>query len=381
MPLHITIVSRAKFDSSFLSRFHQNASSTSYRTGRFTWQVQLFLLFIFTAAVITRRLDVLTKAQFYAEDGGVWYADAYNLGGAHALTITAGGYLNTMPRLVAWFSLLFPLRTAPLIMNLFGILIQVIPASFLISDRCATWWPLRTRLLQAAIYIALPNSREIHVVLTNAQFHMALLAVLVVLAAPPNKWYWRLFDVLVIVVSSLTGPFCIPLLAITSLSWWVFRRRWSLILVSILAPLVAVQGIELLAGGYAIRAPAHLGATLELFFRILSGHVYVGSIHGQNGFAVSANAFELLVVTVLGTAVFAYCFMKGPVELRLFVLFCLLIFAASLSTPLLQVLCRSGNCLQQTGALATGFSQCLGYCGPYCGARCSSNRGHSAYSA
>jgi len=65
--------------------------------------------------VISRRPDLVMHAHFYAEDGAVWYADAYNLGWVHALTLTAGGYLNTLQRLVGALSLLVPIRYAPLV--------------------------------------------------------------------------------------------------------------------------------------------------------------------------------------------------------------------------------------------------------------------------
>jgi hypothetical protein len=300
------------------------------------WQILCLVTFAAAVAVVLRRPDVLSNAQFYAEDGAIWYADAYNLGGLHALTITAGGYFNSLQRLVAAFSLLFPLRYAPLVMNVFGIIIQVLPVFFLLSSRCVNWWPLEIRLLQAAIYVAIPNSSEIHVVLTNAPFHFALLAFLVATATPPLNWQWKIFDAVVLVICPLSGPFCIVLLPLVVVFWWLRRQRWSLIVAAILAPLVALQGAVLLLKGYAGRAPAELGATPMLFLRILAGQVYVGAIHGRNQFALRAHPALILVVLLLGSSVVAYCLWTASLELRLFILFGLLLFAASLSKPLIS---------------------------------------------
>ena len=52
------------------------------------------------ALVITRRPDAVFGAQFYAEDGRVWYQDAFEVG-ARSLLFPAGGYLNTLSRLIA----------------------------------------------------------------------------------------------------------------------------------------------------------------------------------------------------------------------------------------------------------------------------------------
>ena len=220
-------------------------------------------------------------------------------------------------------------------MNLFGIFIQILPVFFLLSRRCANWWPLPVRLLQAAIYLALPNAQEVHVVLTNAPFHFALLAFLVAVAVPPPNWQWKLFDVVVLVICPLSGPFCLVLLPLLLLFWWWRRERWSLIAAAILTPLVALQGAMLLFGGFSSRAPAHLGATPMLFLRLLTGHVYVGSIHGQNGFAVYARPATVLVVMLLGTSVLVFCLLRSTLELRLFISFSMLLFAASLSKPLI----------------------------------------------
>jgi hypothetical protein len=289
-----------------------------------------------TVLIVLRRPDVLSNAQFYAEDGAIWYADAYNLGGLHALALTAGGYLNSLQRLVAAFSLLFPLRYAPLVMNVAGIVIQVLPVLFLLSRRGASWGPITFRLCQAAIYVAIPNASEVHVVLTNAPFHFALLAFLVAVAAPPTNWAWKIFDGAILMICPVSGPFCILLLPLVLVVWWLRRERWSLIVAAILTPLVALQASMLLFKGYAGRAPAELGATPMLLLRILAGQIYVGAIHGHNQFAVRAHPAAILVVLLLGSSVLAYCLWKASLELRLFISFALLLFAASLSKPLIS---------------------------------------------
>ncbi len=294
-------------------------------------------VFLFAAAfVISRRPDLIAHAHFYAEDGSHWYADAYNSGWLRALTMPEGGYLNTLQRLVGSLSLLVPLRHAPLVMNVCGLVIQVLPVFFLFSSRCAHWWPLRLRALQAALYLLLPNTREIHILLTNAPFHFALLAFLVALAIPPPNWQWKIFDIAVLVICALSGPFCIILLPLVLVFWWLRRQRWSLVVAALLAPLVALQGVELLFGGFSGRAPSQLGATPMLFMRLLSGQIYLGSLWGENGFAVNASAMAVLLVTTLGTSFLAFTFWRGTTELRLFIAFAMLLLAASLTKPLIS---------------------------------------------
>jgi len=39
-------------------------------------------------AILSRRPDALFRPQFYAEDGAVWYAEAYDFGWLHLLYIS-----------------------------------------------------------------------------------------------------------------------------------------------------------------------------------------------------------------------------------------------------------------------------------------------------
>jgi 23S rRNA (pseudouridine1915-N3)-methyltransferase len=65
--------------------------------------------------IVARRPDGIWNAQFWAEDGKTWYAQAYNEGALHALLLPAGGYLQSFSRLTAALSLAFDLRHAPLV--------------------------------------------------------------------------------------------------------------------------------------------------------------------------------------------------------------------------------------------------------------------------
>ena len=79
------------------------------------------------------------------------------------------------------------MQWAPLIMNLAGALIQALPVTALLSRRCAPWGPLPVRMAMAALYIAIPDAPEIHVVLTNAMWHLALLQALLAFSASPAE--------------------------------------------------------------------------------------------------------------------------------------------------------------------------------------------------
>ncbi len=81
----------------------------------FGWQAAVFATAL--VAIFSRLPGAFLHPQFFAEDGWVWYQQAYNLHWLRSLGIAQAGYLQTLPRLVAGVTLLLPMQWAPLIMN------------------------------------------------------------------------------------------------------------------------------------------------------------------------------------------------------------------------------------------------------------------------
>ncbi len=79
------------------------------------WRIHFYIFKIAFTIIISRRPDALLNAQFWAEDGQIWYANAYNQGILHSLFSPFNGYFQTTSRLTAALTQLFPLAWAPLI--------------------------------------------------------------------------------------------------------------------------------------------------------------------------------------------------------------------------------------------------------------------------
>lgn len=286
------------------------------------------------AAIFWRRPDALLNPQFYAEDGTTWFADAWNTGWLHSLTIPAGGYLNTLPRLLCGLAILVPLKFAPLLLNWFGIVIQALPVSILLTRRCENWGPLWLRAAQGALYIALPNSDEINVTITNAHWHLVLVACLLAFANPPANTAWRVFDVIILLLVGLTGPWALVLTPLLIIFWWYRRQPWSLVGAAILAACALIQCFELLTdhGG---RPTSALGASFSLFTRLIAGQIYMGAIWGQNLFDLRGHIIPILLIFAAGTTILIYGLLKLPLEMKLFLAFAILITAAALRSPLI----------------------------------------------
>ncbi|NMG11230.1 hypothetical protein [Brasilonema sp. UFV-L1] len=306
------------------------------------WRLQVFIFMIAFAILISRRPDALFNAQFWAEDGNCWYAEAYNLGILQSLVLPKGGYFQTISRLSAAFAQFFPLVWVPLIFNLIAIVIQILPVNLIASVRFWQLIPnLNTRLFLALLYLALPNSFEIHANITNAHWHLALLACMVVLATPSHVLVWQVFDIAVIVLSALSGPFSILLTPIAAIMWWLRRRKWSFILFLGLSAGTVIQGLAILFTGHSSRFHTPLGATPGLFAKILASQVFLGALLGQKGSKfISSISFGYSIIAIFvaiaGISAFLYCLLKASLELRLFSIFAAGVFALSLFSPVVS---------------------------------------------
>jgi len=98
------------------------ASSSPQPAGlRWYWQVAVVCAAI--ALIFSRQPDAFLHAQFFAEDGKIWFADAYNNGWFTSLFKAQDGYFQTLPRLAAALSL-----PAPLALAVFDLLARNQPA-------------------------------------------------------------------------------------------------------------------------------------------------------------------------------------------------------------------------------------------------------------
>jgi len=305
------------------------------RTGLRGWQHGLVFL-IACGVILSRRPDAIFHAQFYAEDAHVWYADAYNLGWWPALFRTWTGYFLTLPRLAAALALLAPFSLVPLTLNLIAIPFQALPANLLLASRSSTWGKLRFRALLAATYLVLPNCFEVSLGITDANWLLALSALLVLVASLPRGSLSRGLDLILLLLCGLSGPFCMFLLPISVFLAWKSRERWRWVGAGIFSLACFVQSWALLFLAPAARPHSPMGANPILFLRILGGQIYLATLLGGNTLATARGlgaATFLACSAIVGTGIVALCFQKSNLAMRTFLLFTGMVLLASLVSP------------------------------------------------
>lgn len=306
-----------------------------YSFAGFYFLVLLSAFFI----VIARRPDAILNAQFFAEDGQRWYADAYRIG-LRSLLIPdeVGGYLHTAPRLAALLSLLFPFHRAPLVMNLCAIAVQIMPIGIFVSSRFSRI-PLWVRLLGSLLYLCLPNSYGTNANATNIQWHLAVVAYLVLAAQPTNDWRWRLFDRATLVLMSVESPMGVLLVFVAAALWWLRRNRYASSLFLWLLPGAVLQSVVVVTSH--ARQVAANGASIRNFISILGRQIFLASLLGKNrvfhmALRYSEHSLFLLelTATVVGVAIIVYAVCRAPWEFRLFVAFAFSALALGLTHPI-----------------------------------------------
>ncbi|MCC6765283.1 MAG: hypothetical protein IT293_11540 [Deltaproteobacteria bacterium] len=308
----------------------------------------------FIAAVVSRRPSTLSNAQFWAEDGALFYVQARELGFPAALGVPYAGYLLTMPRLVASVSPFLPLAKVPLMFNLVALLMHALPAIYLASARMRSLGPLSVRVLLGVLYVGVPNVATVHGNLCNAQWHLAILCFLIVVAAPPASLWAAAFDVTALALGALTGPFALFLLPIAVAVAWVRRDRWTMARAGILIVGAAVLPLTL-ATSARPKSIAGLGASVAAFCQLFAFQVVGPTFRGINTgvhYLHPPWKMPLVSCTVTGIAfaMLAYVFRRGGLEVRCFLVFAALMLAAALANPAASAVEPQWVVLQRPGS-------------------------------
>jgi len=164
---------------------------------------------LFGLIVISRRVDVITNPQFYAEDGVFWYSEAYSA--SHSwkpFLIPKQGYFQTVSRVGGFIGNSVDTRHAPLVFNILAILLQILPAVYSLSSRFSKIVPkFYARFLCSLAYLLLLGTAETHANLTNVQWRLAILMFMIIIVPESKKLGWKIFDGLFLLLAGLSGPF------------------------------------------------------------------------------------------------------------------------------------------------------------------------------
>ncbi len=280
--------------------------------------------------------ELLLDAQFWGEDGWYWWPEARTFGSG-SLLLPHTGYFQTDARMVALLASPFPLSRGPTLFALAALVFEVMPAAFLISGRCASLCPsLPLRIFIGFLWCAMPNTWEVHGNLTNSQWHLAVLSLLILISATPSTKAGLAFDTVMLSLGCVSGPFCIFLAPVSAILAWRHpsRTRLARLAIVMAGALIQISALSMGARG----AMPSLGATPISFIRLMAGQVFlaplVGHRHLPQWYATGPWRSGLLpwIAALTGFWLCIDAARRWPV-IRLAGLFTLLTLCASLSHP------------------------------------------------
>ncbi|MBI4921081.1 MAG: hypothetical protein HY834_04980 [Devosia nanyangense] len=292
----------------------------------------VFALVISLLVMIARRPDIIANAMLWAEDGAVWFADAYNSAWWATLLRAHGGYLQLFPRVVFDVATLLPLQLTPLFGVWVALLVRAAIPAFLFSSRFS-WIDWRAKVGITAYYLLMPNLVEVHANIGNTHWYLGLYVLAVILADPPRTLAWKAHDWAVLLVAGTSGPlvvFALPLLALRAFAQRHTAAARPAFLGAALA--LAVLQLGLLGSG----AGAWRVARLDLlgFLQALSARVMLGFLTPVRWTSALALPVVAYPIAAIGGAIWIAVLIRGDWRARGLALVAPMVLAAAVYGPI-----------------------------------------------
>jgi len=168
-------------------------------------------LALFALLVCVRMPQIILKGRFWAEEGQVFFANAWNMPPGQALLNSYGGYLNLIANAATlaarW---VLPLRLAPYMTITVSVLVQLCAPLLLMLARDRWLQPVAVRLAGVLLLLLVPSTGEIWLQTLHCQFQLLLCCGIILgLDVAKGRGAWLRTGVLVL--APLCGPVVIAL--------------------------------------------------------------------------------------------------------------------------------------------------------------------------
>ncbi|WP_024900323.1 hypothetical protein [Brucella rhizosphaerae] len=315
---------------------------TFSRNSHTTWLPILAAIVSFLIFAL-RRPDIIYNASFWAEDGLVWYKQAYEFGIA-SLALPQNGYYQTISKLTALASLVVPMEYAPLFFNVAGLTIRSLFVAYILTNRMSAI-PLSYRIAVCVYIVLMPGLIEVHANITNTQWYLSMWILCVLLSNRPNSQLWFLHDIFLMFLSGLSGPFVVFLVPVFAVRYGFDRdfRNYikttkGMIFAGSLITACAIQVIAVLLSYNETRSSAPLGFSFSVMADILSARIFVGAFLTADQIRwLFSHAAINAVVTIFSLALLTFVFLKSNWIVKSIILFASIMLFFALSKPMISL--------------------------------------------
>lgn len=210
-----------------------------------SWISGLLIVAIATIILLIRKTDSFLNPQFWAEDGVIFFLQQYDKG-TSAIFQPYSGYLHLVPRLIALFAdAFFNYSAIPFVYNSLSLILTLSSVASIFSPRLKVDYK---PLLALTLVLAPQSSDEIFMNITNIQWFLSILLIIVLMKEKPNCKYGNVniqiaLDFVIIILCGLTGPFIILL---TPFFAWKWIKDKDLYNFGVMSTAIAISCIQLL---------------------------------------------------------------------------------------------------------------------------------------
>lgn len=269
---------------------------------------------LFLLAAISRRPDLITRGQFYAEDGALFFVGAQDRG-LLAVGEVYNGYLHLLPRLIALVATWMPLEDAPSVMNLLSLSVAAASATYVVFRLNHLRWA--ERLVLGMALLAVPRVYEMFGNAANLQWFLVVVGCVLVAARPPRSERVRRLDWAVAVLFGLSSPLVVLVAGWAGVRWRQSRDAWSRERARLLGGAAAIQVFAMLLHP---RATHHTtGASADVLIQVMyaqfAGPLF-GSVQWLRLADSAAHWVPRVAVIAVALGFLGYGLWRGPAYLR-----------------------------------------------------------------
>ncbi len=287
-------------------------------------RTQWTLVALLGSVFLFRVSDTVLHPQFWAEDGSIFFQDAYCVGGASIIK-PYNGYYHLIPRLTALFANQFDPLYAPAIYCGVAVILTFLVLYLALSPRLS----LPFKPLLALLIVIIPNGDEVYANITNTQWYLAIGVLLVIIMKPSNTKFHLFLETLFVFVAGLTGPFVLLLMPVFIAKVWLNRslpeerQRSTALMIAAFATSVlqayALSISNIPTPGDISELPHDFSGNLSLLSVVLFMHLFFPFIyiidHFYHALFIDMAFTPLVTISsitlILAVSVFIYSLVRG----------------------------------------------------------------------
>lgn len=199
--------------------------------------------------MLLRRPELLSAPRFWAEEGQVYFAHAFNTSFVANLFSQFYGYYTLIPNLATGLAVLAPLHLAPYITTIIALLVQLQVCSLALLSRSAFWGSQFQKGI-LCLAIILVSTGDVWLNTINSMYWLAIGTFFILLEEEGNThrvtlWHRRFY----LLFAGLTGVVSCFMTPVFALKAWHTREREQAIRTAILAGCALLQ-LAVLATAY-----------------------------------------------------------------------------------------------------------------------------------